>query len=89
MDAGTIKVKFVPRREGIRELLVSEGVKKDIEGRAERVAAAARSAYPDIEILVEDRTGNRARFRVVANHPKALRVEAKHRLLGKALEAAR
>jgi hypothetical protein len=89
MEAGTIKIKFVPRREGFRELLVSEGVVAEIRERAERVGAAARSAYPDIEILVEDRTGRRARYRVIANHPKAKRVEAKHRLLGNAMEAAR
>lgn len=84
--AGSIRIKI--NNKGIGDLLRSEGVKAHIKERAERVAEAASSAT-DMEILVEDRTGTRARYRVFANSPKAKAVEAKDRVLGSAIDAAR
>ena len=60
-------IRFDPNRQGIRELLTSPGAKEEIRTRAERVAAAAQAAYPEIPILVDDMTGRRARYRVVAH----------------------
>jgi hypothetical protein len=82
-----MSIKFKPDHAGIGELLRSQGVQDDLKARAERVAAAAR-AETDMPILVDNMTGKRARYRIVAHHPKALRVEAKHRLLGRAIDAA-
>lgn len=86
---GKTTIKFDVRREGIAELLVSEGLNRDIKRRAEAVAAQARANYADMPIVVDDMTTDRVRYRVVGKHPKARAVEAKHRLLGQALDAAR
>ena len=83
------KVDFKIVHAGIAELLVSEGVKADLKRRAEAVADKARSTYPDLPIVVDDMTGVRARYRVVGKHPKAKAVEAKYRLLGSSLDAAK
>ena len=83
---GTLRLKIL--NEGIGELLRSEGVKADIAARAERVAAAARGETT-MPILVEDKTGVRARYRIVADAPEAKAIEAKTRLLGRAIDSAR
>lgn len=84
--AGTFRLTIL--NAGIGELLRSAGVKADIAARAERVGAAARSETT-MPILVEDKTGVRARYRVVADAPEARATEAKTRLLGRAIDAAR
>jgi hypothetical protein len=82
-------IRFKVNRAGIRDLLKSEGVKADLKARAERVAAAAR-AQTDMPIKVEGAHGRiRARYHVVADAPEARAVEAKTRLLGRAMDAAR
>jgi len=86
MMAGILR--FVHNPQGIGELLRSQGVKAHIAARAEKVAAAARTET-DMEILVEDHSGSRARYRVVADAPEAKAVEAKTRLLGRSIDAAR
>lgn len=85
--AGTFRIDII--HKGIGELLVSAGVKADVKRRAESVASAARAAYPDMPYDVFDMTGKRARYYVVAHHPKALAVEAKYRVLGRAIDSAR
>lgn len=84
--AGTFRIKVL--NAGIGELLRSEGVQANLAARAERVAAAARGETT-MPILVENKTGVRARYRVVADAPEAKLIEAKTRLLGRALDAAR
>ena len=84
--AGAMRLTIL--NAGIGELLRSEGVKADIKRRAEAVGAAAR-AQTDMPILVEDWSGVRARYRIVADAPEAKLVEAKDRLLGRAIDAAR
>lgn len=84
---------------GIRELLTSTEVRNDIERRANAVARAARGAGIMVEgepgdlplpITVAVRRGpNRAGATVAIAHPSGLAVEAKHGLLGRALDAAR
>lgn len=83
------RIKFDVNKKGIGELLVSKEVKADLAARARRVMDAAQSSYPDMPYRLDDATTNRARYRVVAAHPKAMRVEAKYRTLGKATDAAR
>ena len=84
---------------GIRELLSSADVQRDLDARAERVADAARAqgvrvsgepgdvAMPVVTYAAGDST--RARALVVAEHAAALATETKHRLLGSSLDAAR
>ena len=84
--AGTLRLEI--RNEGIAELLVSPEVKALIKRKAEAVAAKA-AGETDMPILVEDRTGKRARYRVFVDDVEAKRVEAKTRLLGRAIDAAR
>jgi hypothetical protein len=86
MMAGTFRLTIL--NAGIGELLRSAGVKADIAARAERVGAAAQ-AETDMPILVEDWSGVRARYRIVADAPEAKAVEAKTRLLGRSIDAAR
>ena len=81
-------MKLSINNRGIGELLRSDGVQANIHARAEKVGAAAR-ARSDMEILVEDRRGARARTRVIALDPRAKRLEAKYRVLGSSLDAGR
>lgn len=89
-------VRYQPNRRGIRELAASEAVDAELERRGQRIATAAESAYQagGYEVPVEvvqasSDTDERARVAVVARHPAALRIEAKHRILGGSLDAAR
>jgi hypothetical protein len=82
-------IKFDVNHKGIGELLVCDGLQRDIKARADRVVAAARAAYPDMEYKVDNMTGRRARYWVIADEPKGMNVEAKHRVLGNAMDAAR
>lgn len=81
-------LRFEHNPKGIGELLRSEGVKAEIRRRAENVGAAARGET-DMTILVEDRSGSRARHRIIAEDVRAKSVEARTRLLGRAMDAAR
>jgi hypothetical protein len=84
---------------GLRELARSGEVRQDLERRAQAVAARVRSAgimvngVPGKDPLPVDVTSsvgkNRARAQVVIRHPAGLAVEAKHRILGSSLDAAR
>jgi hypothetical protein len=87
------KVKLDHR--GMRELLTSRGVQNDLDERAERVAEVARSLAPvdkgDYRNSIEsvpDPTPRRARAKVQATDWKAHILEAEHRVLGRALDAA-
>jgi len=82
----TMRLKI--NNQGIRELFRSEGVKKDLKRRADAVAEAAK-ATTDMDIEVQDRTGVRARYRVIALDPRAKALEAEERILGRAIDAAR
>lgn len=83
-------------RGGIRDVLGSDGVRAEVTRRAERVAAAARSAAPVASgeyrgsIRVEQATtgGYRAVARVVAGAPHAGVVEANTGNLARSLDAA-
>ncbi|MFF1820393.1 hypothetical protein ACFVWG_24015 [Kribbella sp. NPDC058245] len=95
--APSIRIEL--NRAGVGELLKSEAVQQMLNRKAEAVAAAARSRAPMVDgdpgkipLPIETRadpTPTRARAIVEADHPAALAIEAKHRLLGGALDAAR
>lgn len=86
-------------KSGIRSLLASSDVQRDLDARAARVAQVASSRGirvsgdpGDSELPIKTvSAGNakRARALVVADHEAALAVEAKHRLLVSSLDAAR
>ncbi len=77
--------KFKLRRAGVRELLRSEGVLRDLERRARDVAAQAGPGH-----VVDSKIGrNRARVAVLAVTADARLAEATDRNLTRAINAAR
>lgn len=88
-------------RAGMAALLLSEGVRLDLERRANAVRDAAErdaswdqlvSGEPGSETIPyevrSERHGDRHVAQVVARHPAAAAVEAKHGVLNRALDAA-
>ena len=72
---------------GVRSLLQSSDVQADLQGRAERIAAAAGGA-PDF--VAESRVGaTRARASVRTATFDGMRAEATDRVLSRALDAGR
>lgn len=87
-------------RPGVGALLASGEVQDMLDRKAEAVATSARARGVTVNTpttgeepvpveTVSAGNSKRARALVVVDHPAALRVEAKHRLLGRALTAAR
>jgi hypothetical protein len=86
-------------REGMRELLKSHGVQREMNRRGDKIADRARQIAPydsdddyhyrDHIVVQENQTPNRARAEVVAEAPYAIFVESRHRTLGRAIDAAR
>lgn len=84
-----------------REFLLGPEVRRELQRRAEKVAGAANSD-PAWDRLVSgdpgtervtyaakvERHGGRAVGVVVGQHPAAMNVEAKHRVLGRNIDAA-
>lgn len=87
-------VRVILNRAGVREMLRSKPVQRDLLARAQRVAAAAEahSVPPhegDVDYYAESSVGaNRARAIVVADHPGALGQEEEYRILGSSIDAA-
>jgi hypothetical protein len=94
-------VDYRENRRGLVKLRASREVDEMLERRADRVAAVAQAGYtaalagspitPVVEVLQVDSDTNepRARVAVIARHPAAIRIEARHRILGGAIDAAR
>jgi hypothetical protein len=93
-------VKYVPSFRGIKALRVSSEVDQMLERRARPVADAARAMYQaltlgmadvDVDVVQQgsDTRAPRARVAVIARSPWAIQMEAKHRVLGSALDAGR
>ena len=81
---------YKANRAGIRALLKSPGVQADLQARAERVAAvlqAELAAEEDWEIVADVRVGRVRAGALVSGVPR--RVELKHRIMARAVEAAR
>lgn len=84
------------KSRGMLDLLKSRAVEKDMEARADRVAAQARSQAPVLtgayrDSIEAESQEHRTRVvgRVVATVDYAQSVEARHRVLGRAIDAAR
>lgn len=84
------------RRGLLADIAGSAEVGADLERRGERVLAAARAAAPvasgafrDSLRLQVDRTGDRVAARISTNDPGGLVIDIEHRVLARALEAAR
>jgi hypothetical protein len=96
---GSVRIEL--NGAGIRSLLGSAEVQEMLERKAEAVADAARArditvgpvdgGSDDIPlpVTVVPRKGSRARVLVAVDHPAAIAAEAKYRVLGSALNAAR
>jgi hypothetical protein len=97
-----VTIRFVRSPAGMVELLLSPGVKADLERRANAVRDAAEadgswdrqvSGVPGDESIPYrvrvERHGDRNVAQVSGEHPASLAVEAKHRVLGRAIDAAR
>lgn len=88
------RTRVVLNSRGMGRLLRSTGVRANLDSRAQRVAARARSTAPvdtgdyREQIDVESVTTDRAVARIVARASHSLAVEAKTRNLGAALDAA-
>lgn len=97
-----MSVKFVRNSAGFVEILLSPEVAADLERRANAVAQAAESdatwdqhvsGVPGDETIPYrvrvERHGDRNVAQVTGTHPAAAAVEAKHRILGRNIDAAR
>lgn len=90
-------IRYVPSLRGIRALRSSREIDKHLEERAQQVASAAGAAYSalgeqvDVEVLQagSDTKAPRARVAVIARTSEGIRLEARHRVLGGSLDAAR
>ncbi len=84
------------RRRGVVDLLQGSGTRDEMERRAKAVAREAQSRAPvvtgeyrDSIVAVVEPRSDRNVGRVYAQVPYAAVVEAKHRTLGRAIDAAR
>jgi hypothetical protein len=90
------RTRVTLNRRGIATLLHSRGVERDVEHRAERVAAQAKRIAPkvtgtyaeNIEAWTEDNP-SRVVGRAGSSVEYAVAVEAVHRVFGRAIDAAR
>lgn len=88
-------VRVVLNRAGMREMLRSKEVERDLLRRAKQVAAAADAIghaphEGDVDYYAESSRGaSRAKAIAVADHPGAQGQEEKYRTLGTAIDAAR
>jgi hypothetical protein len=90
------RTRVILKRTGVAALLHSAGVRRDVGSRAERVAGQAKSIAPKvtgtyaehIDAWTED---NRSRVvgRAGSDVEYATKVEAAHRVFGRAIDAAR
>jgi hypothetical protein len=87
-----VKIRIELNTAGIGALARSDELRADMRARAERVAAQAGTRAPatsePIAFEVVDRTGKRARARVIASHAGVMRLEAKYRFLAGSLDVA-
>lgn len=88
-------VRVVLHSHGMRELLTSREVERDLKRRGDQIAAAAEAiGVPphegEVDYYAESSRGTtRARVHVVADHPGALGQEQQYRTLGTALDAGK
>ena len=90
------RTRVTLNHRGMAALLRSRGVEDDMEDRAERVVDFARRVAPVVTGTYKDsleasteQHPTRVVGRATANVPYATQVEAAHRVLGRAIDAAR
>jgi hypothetical protein len=89
------RTKVILNRRGMDSLMHSRDIESDLERRGGRVADQAKrlapkvsGAYSDsIEVEVDDHP-SRVAVHISAGVPYATKVEASHRVLGQAIDAA-
>lgn len=92
MARATVRIQI--DYEGVGRLAKGDELRADLQRRAERVRAAAQAAAPEmttgqIEVDATTRVGrDRVRGIVTAHHPGVLHAEARHRFMGRAIDAA-
>lgn len=83
--------RFKHNRAGYLAVLKSSGVEADLGRRAQRVRAAAQSQIPadedGIELIADTQVGKTRAGATVIGIP--MRLEVDHRILGRAIDAAR
>lgn len=90
------RVRFRHSSAGFRAVMRSNGVRADLERRAEQIAAVAGPQFADEDLSGEPVTmdtssyvgTNRASASVAAVHPAAMVIEQRKRILGGAIDAA-
>lgn len=80
------KIKVEVHKEAVSALLRGPEVRRDVEARAHRIAAAAGGA-PDFEVVTG--TTDRAHASAVTASTKGRRAEAENRALTRAIDAGR
>lgn len=85
--------RFVLNPRGMARLLDDPGVKADLLARAQRIARAASAGADgdqgDFDAALSTQRGQRPRAVAVATDPYANRRQAKHNVLGTAVDAGR
>lgn len=85
--------RFEPNKRGIDALLRDPGLRADLLARATRVAAAANEGADgdqgDFVAAVSSQRGKRPRVVVVATDQFANRRQARHNVLGRAIDLGR
>lgn len=89
-------IEFRYSSAGYREVLRSDGVRADLQRRADQVAAVAGPQFAEEDVWgdpvrVETSSyvgANRASASVAAIHPAAMAIEKERRILGGAIDAA-
>jgi len=90
------RVRYVPNRRGIRQLLTSRQMADMLTARAQKGLDAARAMaprdtgrYADSLHLERQVVGDRVIVGIVSDDPKAPILEARHRGLGRAADQIR
>ena len=92
-------VRFHMRSAGARAILRSDGVRDDLQRRADAVKAVAEPQWLEataddhvdgpVRVIADTYVGSsRAGATVIAIHPYSLRIERERRILGGAIDAA-
>lgn len=90
------QLRFRHNPGGYFAVMKSDEVRANLQARADKVAAEAAPQYRQhdlygdpVEVIADTYEGqHRAGATIVAVHPLSLRVEAKYRILGGAIDAA-
>lgn len=80
--------RFRHSSKGYRAILLSDGVREDLQARADRVKRAAAGSVPgDVELIADTQAGQNRVGATVIGVP--MRIEPRRRVLGSAIDAAK